>query len=103
MCASHFPELQITGGIHARGAFPETWSQLELRSARCVSMAVLLAKESCQTYTDLEPSEAFQYFASLSSSTWHKLGASEPGRIYLLFYNLAILSEDLRIHDFNKS
>lgn len=49
---------------------------------------------------DPEPSEAFQYLASLSSSTWHKLGAPEPGRIYLLFCNLAILSEDLRVHDF---
>lgn len=99
-CASHIPELQITGGRHARGAFPEAWSQLELRSARCVSMAVILGKESCQTYPDLEPSEAFQYLASLSSSAWHKLGAPEPGRIYLLFYNLTMLSEDLRIHDF---
>lgn len=44
-CASHVPELQISGGIHARGAFPEAWSQLELRSAQCVSVAVLLAKD----------------------------------------------------------
>lgn len=100
MCASHVPELQITGGTHARGAFPEAWSQLELRSAQCVSLAGLSAKESCQTYTDLEPSEAFQYLASLSSSTWQNLGAPEPGRIYLFFDKLPILGEDLRICDF---
>ena len=52
--------------------FMNAWSQLEWRSARCISVAVLLAKESRQIYTYLEPSEVFQYFASLSYSAWRK-------------------------------
>lgn len=51
-------------------------------------------------HTYLASTEVFQYFPSLSYSAWHKPECLQIRHDLFALYNLAILNEDLKIHDF---
>lgn len=75
MCLHHtFQSIRLQEGFTTGAAF--SWMHLRqpgLRSAWCISVAVLFTKEICHTYPSMVPSQVLQYFALklLLQSSYH--------------------------------